>query len=62
VFHGMLVEHGARHSYPVRDWRHFAALHEVFATRCAQRKSKRQERAARPNQRLHHVKSPLPSG
>jgi peptidoglycan pentaglycine glycine transferase (the first glycine) len=32
TFHGMLVEHGARHEYPVRDWGHFAALHEVFTS------------------------------
>jgi lipid II:glycine glycyltransferase (peptidoglycan interpeptide bridge formation enzyme) len=29
-FYGMLVEHGARHRYPVRDWPYFAALSEVF--------------------------------
>jgi lipid II:glycine glycyltransferase (peptidoglycan interpeptide bridge formation enzyme) len=30
TFHRMLIEHGARQGYPVRDWDYFAALHDVF--------------------------------
>jgi lipid II:glycine glycyltransferase (peptidoglycan interpeptide bridge formation enzyme) len=32
TFYGMLVEHGARHCYPVRDWGYFVTLHDVFAS------------------------------
>jgi peptidoglycan pentaglycine glycine transferase (the first glycine) len=32
TFYGMLVEHGARHRYPVRDWGYFVALHDVFGS------------------------------